>query len=551
MKILDLVKSWFIWGSTSSLNRTVQSTSSHVVINPRTSLQVSAFAACVDIISSDLAGLPFPVINDGKPDTSHPLYHLLDVEPNEYMTAQNARETIQQDVLIYGNGYAWIDKDDRQRVRAWYPIPAFTVTPQRLHGQLLYYVQGVSDPIPADLMLHIPGLAWDGTRGKSIIESHANTLGIALAQDEFAAKFFANGTLTEGYLTYPGKLSQEAKSNLQSMWHTHHAGLANAHDTPVLSEGLKYEPISVTPEAAQFLESRKYSAVEICRLPGLRVPPHMIGDMGRATWSNIEAQGMDYVTYTLRRWVLKWEAECNRKLLMEDEKGTYRCRMQVDDLQRGDQDSRYKNYATAIQWGWMVPKQVAEKEGLDGDGLSDQPLTPLNMGTTTTEGTDGKKSSTTIQYAPAKQQDNAITSKPPKQNNAQTREQKRAKFRALIEDAACRVVTKERNAVVRIAKHNLPQDIPTFETNVADFWGDHPDTIRKTFRPVVTTYSNKRCDRILHNLVEDMKNESLDALASAVQQPSPIEAVTGLLGEWAECRHVQTAEKFCKGEYER
>jgi HK97 family phage portal protein len=507
-------------------------------------MQVSAFSACVDIISSDLAGLPFPIMNDGKPDTSHDLYHLLDVEANEYMTAQNARETIQQDILVYGNGYAWIDKDDRQRVRAWYPIPAFTVTPQRLHGQLLYYVQGVSDPIPADQMLHIPGLPWDGTRGKSIIENHANSLGIALAQDEFAAKFFANGTLAEGYLSYPGKLSQEAKANLQSMWHTHHAGLMNAHDTPVLSEGLKYETITIPPEQAQFLESRKYSAVEICRLPGLRVPPHMIGDLGRATWSNIEAQGMDYVTYTLRRWVLKWEAECNRKLLLEAEKGKYRCRMQVDDLQRGDQDSRYKNYATAIQWGWMTPKQVAEKEGLDSDGLSDEPLTPLNMGTTTTEGTDGKKSSnTTIQYAPKPEPE-------PKQNNAQTREQKREKFRALIEDAAQRCCTKEKNAIARIAKNNLPDDVPTFETNCADFWADHPDTIRKTFRPVVATYSQKRCDRILHALVEDMKNESLDALANAVQEPSPIEAVTGLLGGWAQMRHVQTGEKFCEGKYE-
>ncbi len=271
MKLLDYLRGFFSFGATSSLNRTVQTTPSGVVINPRSAMQVSAFASCVDIICTDIGGLPFVVMRDGKPDPKHPLYHLLHTEPNEFMTSQGFREVMMQDVLIYGNGYAFLMKDDRQRVIGIYPIPAYQVTPQKINGQLIYFVQGVDDPIPADLCCHIPGLAWDGQRGKSIIENHANSIGVALAEDQFAQKFFANGTLTEGVLTYPGKLSQEAKNNLQSMWHNHHAGLMNAHNTPVLTEGLKYEPLSIPPDQAQFLESRKYSAIEISRLPGLHV----------------------------------------------------------------------------------------------------------------------------------------------------------------------------------------------------------------------------------------------------------------------------------------
>jgi hypothetical protein len=135
--------------------------------------------------------------------------------------------------------------------------------------------------------------------------------------------------------------------------------------------------------------------------------------------------------------------------------------------------------------------------------------------------------------------------------NAQTKQQKREKYRALVEDAACRAITKERNAIARIAKNNLPNDIPTFEQNTIDFWEEHGSIVSNTFHPVVSTYSQKNCDRILSKIVKSMMSESLDALANAVQSPSPLEAVTGVLGGWGQMRHIRVGDKFCRGHYER
>jgi HK97 family phage portal protein len=706
-------------------------------------MQISAFSACVDILSSDIGGLPFIVQRNGKPDPSHPLYDILHTSNCPDMTSQNFREVQVQDLIIYGNCFAYIEKDDRtQRVKNIWPLPAYMTTPQKVNGVVYYYVQGVDQPLTADQVIHIPGLAWDGIRGKSIIEAHANTLGIALAQDDAASKMFRNGLLANGYLSYKGKLSEETKAALRAAWHERNCGMENAWNTPVLSEGMEFKPTGIPPEEAEFLASRKYSAIEICRLPGLRIPPHMISELDRATWANLEWQRADYVQYSLRRYILKFEHEYNRKLLLEDEKGVVACRMLVDDLMRGDQGTRYANYATAIQWGWLTPKSVAEYEGLDSDGLSDEALTPLNMspvpstttpiknslplsggptrqsvasshlpgavlevpdirqqddyscgacaamcvgrffgvGPTTLDawkralGTDVEQSTSptaivnylsslgltveaqqgmTIddlaaciaggrpvicpvqdygsQRAPGASfayghyltvigiipgyvicQDSSIenderkpggdvppgqgdpsqnleahgrvlirqddffkawhdrdsannqydqygiavgginqfsTTKLKKENN-QTKEQKREKYRVLVEDAACRVITKERNAISRIAKNNLNHDVPTFEQNCGDFWETHSDTVSKTFRPVVSTYKEKKADAIIGKIVDDMRNESLDALAKAVQCEDPLEAVGSLLAGWGDMSRPQRiSQKFCRGKY--
>ncbi len=427
-----------------------------------------------------------------------------------------------QDILIHGNCYSYIDKMD-SRVVGLYPIPATLVTPQKIDGQLLYFVAGVDTPLTPDQVLHIPGLPFDGIRGLSVIANQARTIGVAIATEELAARFFSSGTVLGGHLEYPGVLDDNTQEALKEMWHAKHQGVSNSYEVPVLAGGLKFVPEGVPPEQAQFLESRKYSAIEICRLPGLRIPQHMVGEMDRSTWGNIEWQGMAYVRESLRRWVLKWENECNRKLPREDEKQEYYCELDLNDLQRGDQSTRYKNYATGIQWGWLTGKRVAEIENIDVEGLNDTPLLPLNMVPTS-------------QLPPTTEEDTEDT-----QTN------QRDSWRVLVEDCARRTLTKEKNALQRLAKKHLPQDVPAFEQEASHFVEDHAETIRTTFRPVYLTFDAKQTPRLLDRTAEEMKNSLLDALAQAVQQPDPLGAVLGVL----ETRNEETfGDYFFRGSFE-
>lgn len=379
MKILDFVRSLF--NRTTTIWRTLRESDAGIAVNPFTARQCSVFAACVDILAADIGGLPFVTFqrtsSGRRRATEHPNYPLLHDAPNEFMTSQNWREYVIDEILYDGNSYSFIDRDQRYRPIGLYPLPSPKVQPFRHNGQLLYAVDGVDSPLSAADVLHIPGLSFDGVQGRSIITDHADTIGVSLATNQYSSRFFANSGIPSGYLEYPGQLTPEAKASLANSWHENYGGSYNAGKTPVASGGLKYTKMGLSPEEAQFLETKKYQAIDICRLPGLRIPPHMIGELDRATWGNLEQQGQSYVTFSLRRWLLKIEHECNRKLFAENEKSEYYAEMLVDDLQRGDQDSRYKNYATAIQWGWTTPAQVAEAENMETDNLLDVPLTPL------------------------------------------------------------------------------------------------------------------------------------------------------------------------------
>ena len=210
-------------------------------------------------------------------------------------------------------------------------------------------------------MLHIPGLGFDGLVGYSPIAMAKNAIGMAIACEEYGAKFFANGAAPGGVLEHPGTIKDPQR--VRESWQSTFGGSGNSNKIAVLEEGMKYTPIGISPEQAQFLETRKFQINEIARI--FRVPPHMVGDLEKSSFSNIEQQSLEFVKYTLEPWLVRWEQSIQRTLFSPEEKKRYFAKFNVEGLLRGDYASRMSGYATARQNGWMSANDIRELENMD------------------------------------------------------------------------------------------------------------------------------------------------------------------------------------------
>lgn len=353
-------------------------TTSGKPVNERTAMQTTAVYACVRILAEAVASLPLHVYeyqDDGgkKLVHDHPLYYLLHDEPNPEMTSFVFRETLMSHLLIWGNAYAQIIRDGAGRVIGLYPLLPDKMDVQRDDRGNIYYVYSRnSDENPmfkeygdtrlkAEDVLHIPGLGFDGLIGYSPIAMAKNAVGMTLACEEYGASFFANGANPGGVLEHPGVLKDPSK--VRESWNSVYRGVNNAHKIAVLEEGMKYQQIGIPPEEAQFLETRKFQINEIARL--YRIPPHMVGDLDKSSFSNIEQQSLEFVKYTLDPWVIRWEQSLQRSLLLPGEKGKYFIKLNVDGLLRGDYQSRMNGYAVGRQNGWFSANDIREMENMN------------------------------------------------------------------------------------------------------------------------------------------------------------------------------------------
>lgn len=353
-------------------------TTSGKPVNERTAMQTTAVYACVRILAEAVASLPLHVYeyqDDGgkKLVHDHPLYYLLHDEPNPEMTSFVFRETLMSHLLIWGNAYAQVIRDGAGRVLGLYPLLPDKMEVQRDDCGNIYYVYSRnSDENPmfkeygniklkAEDVLHIPGLGFDGLIGYSPIAMAKNAVGMTLACEEYGASFFANGANPGGVLEHPGVLKDPSK--VRESWNSVYRGVNNAHKIAVLEEGMKYQQIGIPPEEAQFLETRKFQINEIARL--YRIPPHMVGDLDKSSFSNIEQQSLEFVKYTLDPWVIRWEQSLQRSLLLPGEKGKYFIKLNVDGLLRGDYQSRMNGYAVGRQNGWFSANDIREMENMN------------------------------------------------------------------------------------------------------------------------------------------------------------------------------------------
>lgn len=352
-------------------------TTSGKSVNEITAMQTSAVYACVRVLAETIASLPLHIYRyEGRSKVrvyDHPLYHLLHDEPNPEMTSFVFRETLMTHLLLYGNAYAQVIRDGRGRVLALYPLLPNKMTVERLDtGELVYFYTRDSDLNPnfkqygrvalrPQDVLHIPGLGFDGLVGYSPIAMMKSAVGITIACEEYGASFFANGATPGGVLQHPGVLKDPAK--VRDSWNAVYQGSQNAHKVVVLEEGMTYQQVGLPPEDSQFLETRKFQLDEIARI--YRIPPHMVGDLDKSSFSNIEQQSLEFVMYTLDPWVVRWEQSLQRSLLLPSEKEDFAIKLNVDGLLRGDYASRMNGYATARQNGWMSANDIRELEDLN------------------------------------------------------------------------------------------------------------------------------------------------------------------------------------------
>ena len=346
-------------------------------VNERSAMQMTAVYSCVRILSEAVAGLPLHLYqytdkSSKEKAVDNPLYFLLHDEPNTEMTSFVFRETLMTHLLLWGNAYSQIIRNGKGEVVGLYPLMPDRMTVNRDEKGRLYYEYMVSSDDAKTLkdgtvrlspydVLHIPGLGFDGLVGYSPIAMAKNAIGLAIAAEEYGSKFYANGATPSGILEYPGTVKEPDK--VRESWNAGFGGSSNAHKIAVLEEGMKYTPISISPNEAQFLETRKFQINEIARI--FRVPPHMVGDLEKSSFSNIEQQSLEFVKYTLEPWLVRWEQAMQRSLIPQDDKSKYFIKFNVDGLLRGDYQSRMQGYATARQNGWMSANDIRELENLD------------------------------------------------------------------------------------------------------------------------------------------------------------------------------------------
>ncbi|MGE5417484.1 MAG: phage portal protein [Acidobacteriota bacterium] len=343
-------------------------TTSGKAVNERTAMQTTAVFACVRILAETIASLPLNVYrytDRGKEKAvDHQLYTLLHDEPNPEMTSFVFRETLMSHLLLWGNAYAQIIRNGRGNVLALYPLLPDRMTVDRTtDGQIYYEYRKDTGYVilrPEDV-LHIPGLGFDGLIGYSPIAMAKNAVGMAIATEEYGARFFANGANPGGVLEHPGVVKDPAK--IRESWNAVYQGTGNAHRIAVLEEGMKFQSIGIPPEQAQFLETRKFQTEEICRI--FRVPPHLVANLDKATFSNIEHQSISFVVHTIRPWLVRLEQSMNRSLLSKAEKAQYFTGFVVEGLLRGDYTSRMQGYAVGIQNGFLSPNDVRALENLN------------------------------------------------------------------------------------------------------------------------------------------------------------------------------------------
>lgn len=352
-------------------------TTSGKLVNQHSAMQMTAVYCCVRIIAESIAGLPlflYEELPGGRKQKAveHPLYRILHSEPNPEMTSFTFRETLMTHALLWGNAYAQVIRNGRGEVLGLYPLMPDRMDVDRDRNRRIVYryrhqsnepgtMEDSTIEIPPEEVFHVPGLGFDGLVGYSPIAMAKNTIGMSIACEEYGSSFFKNGAAPGAVLEHPGTLKDPNK--VRESWNQAFRGSSNANKVAVLEEGMKYTPISIPPEQAQFLETRKFQLDEIARI--FRVPPHMIGDLEKSSFNNIEQQSLEFVKYTLNPWVCRIEQAITRSLLTEEEKEKYTVKFNVDGLLRGDYMSRMNGYAVARQNGWMSANDIRTLEDMD------------------------------------------------------------------------------------------------------------------------------------------------------------------------------------------
>lgn len=355
-------------------------TASKVHVNARSVMSYPPVYAGVKRISDDMAQMPLSIHREtaigSEKATDLPVYGVFHNSPNIKMTSHVWRATVQTDVFLWGDGFTYVVRNRLGTPVALRWLPAAQTWAEEIDNDFFFVtlINGKHHVLRPEDVIHIPGFFFDGLMGSSLM-LQKEAIGVGMAAQKFGATFFGNGASLGGILKHPRTLGTDGRAKLKEQWDKLKG--SGYQGTAVLEEDMEYQRIGIPPEEAQFLETRKFSVSDVARI--LNIPPHMIGDLEKATFSNIAEQSTEYLRYTISPWVDKWEQELNRKIFPKDNKHYFK--FNTGALNRLTQKERYESYEIGIRAGFMLRSEPRELEDWNRvDGL-DQPLIPLNMTT--------------------------------------------------------------------------------------------------------------------------------------------------------------------------
>ena len=354
------------------------STLSGESVSEDTAMKLAAVYSCIYILSSSMAQLPLHVMRKKngviEKATDHPAYYLLHDNANQWQSSYDWRELKQSHVAGWGNGYSRIIRNKRGVIESLEPAYPWETTLVNNAGRWVYAVNDADEgplSVSPENMIHIKAIGSKSKMGKSLIRQHADTIGLGISALSYGNKFFGGGGRPTGIVTTKGLLTSDSWKRLKESWKAAAVALkASDNKTLLLPAELDYKSMTVSPEEAQFLETRKFNRSEIAGL--FNVPAHMINDLEKATFSNISEQAIQFVRHTMMPWVVKWEQEINRKLFTEAERRAgYYAKFNLSGLLRGTPKERAEFYHFGIVDGWMnrnearVFEDMNAREGLD------------------------------------------------------------------------------------------------------------------------------------------------------------------------------------------
>lgn len=536
-------------------------TDAGIRVDRDTALSSTAVFAGVRLIAEGLATIPLSVMQrdgesrEARPD--HPLHRVLHDDWNPELTAPEGRSILVANAVVCGNGYAEVARDNAGRIAEMWPIWPHRIRPARVRGQLGYRVATDDGEVilGADQVLHLRGFSMGGLVGLDVVETMRNSIGLTVATEKYGAGFFAKGMNPSGVLEHPSTLGDVAYANLKESWR---GGLDAAHRVKILEEGMSFKPLSVPPEAAQFLETRKFQVVEVARM--LNVAPHLLRSMERATFSNIEQQAIEHVVHTLRPWAVLLEKRLNRLLSEADRSRGFYVHHRLDGLLRGDQKSRYEAYAIGRNWGWLSADDVRALEDQNPlpDGQGGTYLVPANM-----VPADMLEEVFLSEPEPPPAMDDDPPPEPPEgaaermrelvETRARMRRETRSVDRRLeardqvrpgLEDRAATLVEEEVRDIREAMERHLGQrDLQTLAGFLTTYYRDLPDRVSTPFRNLLATLAGLVADAVLEELgAEEERAAVEDALADFVSDYTETMGV-----RWA-ARSRRALERILEGE---
>lgn len=369
----------FIQGGVNSL--------SGVSVTPATASKFAPVFACIKVLSEGVGQLPLNLFERTGEDTkrkarSHPLFRILHDEPNDYQTAQEFWEMCVAHVALAGNFYGYVNESTATgKILEILPLQPAAVEPVQDEDYTIRYKvtfpNSDQDVLDSSQVLHIKGLSFDGITGVSNITHARNSIGLGMATETHGSKLFSNGANPGGILSTDSQLKKEQIELLRGEWDKIHGGAPNSHKTAILQGGLKWAQVGLSSDDAQFLETRKFQRSEIAGI--FRVPLHMIGDLERATFTNIEHQGLEFVVYSLMPYIRRIEQRISKQLLKSKDKERYYPKFNVNGLLRGDMKTRGQFYRSMFNMGALSPNEIRKLEDFNPRDGGDEYFVPLNM----------------------------------------------------------------------------------------------------------------------------------------------------------------------------